>query len=146
MPKDSSTEGEAQAEQPVGQGGPAKTPMLEWLAALIGVIVVATTIAYLLFDAASRGDTPPDIMVRVDEVVPLAEQYLVKFEIYNQGGDAAASLNLEGVLLENGELVETSSATVAYAPADSVRTGGMFFTRNPNEFEIELRATGYEDP
>jgi len=36
--------------------------------------------------------------------------------------------------------------TLAYAPAHSIRRGGLFFTKNPQQFDLQIRVPGYEEP
>jgi uncharacterized protein (TIGR02588 family) len=43
-------------------------------------------------------------------------------------------------------VVETSQATIDYLPQRSERRGGLFFTRNPEGLDLNLRAEGYSEP
>ncbi len=121
-------------------------PALEWLIAAVGLILVAGTIGFLIYQAATDKNTPPDLSVQTEAVVKTENGYLVKFSIYNKGDDNAADVIVEGKITRGGEDLETSSVTIDYAPSNSKREGGLFFTGNPNESEFKIRALGYKKP
>ena len=121
-------------------------PLLEWVVAGIGALLVAGTIGYLTLQALWRDATPP--AVRIEALPPLALQggWLVRFRAINQGGEPAAQLLVEGELSGPEGSVETAQATLDYLPPGSEREGGLFFSRDPGEFELRLRAKGYARP
>jgi len=123
-----------------------KTPILEWLAAGIGLILVLFSIGFLLYSAIIKQDTPPDLVVVADNITKTEKGYLVKFSLENKGGNNASQVTVEGKLKKGEEDEETSSVTFAYAPSNSKKEGGLLFTKNPQEFQMELRALGYENP
>jgi len=123
-----------------------KTPVWEWIIAAGGLILVIATLGTTLYRAVIEESTPPILEISVDSIAPTANGYLVKFNVKNTGNQTAAGLTIEGELKNDAESVETSSATLAYAPANSRREGGLFFSKNPNEYDLQLRAKGYEKP
>lgn len=122
------------------------TPLLEWLMAFLGLILVAGSIGFLLYQAITTGDSPPNIIVRTSSTTPIENGYLVTFQVTNQGESTAKGLVVEGQLKNDKGEVETSETTLDYVPARSEREGGLFFTQNPEQFELQLRAVGYEQP
>jgi len=121
-------------------------PVTEWIVAAIGAVLVAGTIGWLVWLAMSRDETPPDVRVVEDGVVALQDGWLVKFRAANAGAQAAAELLVEGELIGPDGAIETSEATVDYLPPRSEREGGLFFTHDPRQHEVRLRAKGYVDP
>jgi uncharacterized protein (TIGR02588 family) len=121
-------------------------PVAEWIVAALGAVLVAGTIGYLVWLAASRDETPPDVHVVADGVVALRDGWLVKFRAANVGGQAAAEVLVEGELAGEGGPLETSEATIDYLPPGSEREGGLFFGRDPRRHELRLRAKGYVNP
>ena len=59
---------------------------------------------------------------------------------------AAAGLTIEGELKNGEKSEETSDVTMTYIPSQSTRRGGLIFTKNPNEYQLQIRAKGYEQP
>jgi uncharacterized protein (TIGR02588 family) len=121
-------------------------PVTEWIVAAIGAVLVAGTIGWLVWLAMSRDETPPDVRVVEDGVVALQDGWLVKFRAANAGAQAAAELLVEGELIGPDGAIETSEATVDYLPPRSEREGGLFFSHDPRQHEVRLRAKGYVNP
>ena len=127
------------------QESPSPSP-LEWIFAAIGLVVIAVAIGFLVYRGATKGDTPPVVKIEVESITPSGENYLVNFRVSNAGDTTAAALTIEGELKNGDQAEETSDISFAYLPAKSVRRGGLFFTKDPNRFELKIRAKGYEQP
>jgi uncharacterized protein (TIGR02588 family) len=70
----------------------------------------------------------------------------VQIPVINHGGLTAAQLRIEGRLTDENRYVETSEVVIDYFPVNSRRRGGLFFTRDPRQDTLQLRAKGYADP
>jgi len=128
------------------RGRPKETPIWEWIIAAVGLILVVGAIGSTLYRAVTEESTPPKLEVTVDSIQSNGDGYLVKFRVVNSGNQTAAAANIEGELKSGEETAETSSAALTYVPANSERRGGLFFTKNPRQFHLQIRATGYEEP
>lgn len=117
-----------------------------WGIALVGLAMVVGSIGFMLYEAAAGDPSPPDVTVRVDLILPTRNGHLVKFRVVNEGGSTAEGLTVEGELRNGIESVETSNTTIEYVPSHSEREGGLYFTLDPKEYELRLRAKGYEKP
>ncbi len=124
----------------------ARPTALEWIVAVIGAVLVAGSIGFLLFSAVSQTGKPPILIVKKESVVTVEGGFLVKFSLENKGETNAAAVTIEGKLSDGEKEIETSSASISYAPSNSTREGGLFFTENPEGLELKLRAAGYEKP
>src|SRR5688572_28274565 len=121
-------------------------PWWMWSIALLGLALVAGSIALMLYEAAAGDSSPPDITVRVDSTLQIRNGYLVKFRAVNYGGSTAEGLTVEGVLRNGTDILETSNTVLEWVPAHSEREGGLFFTSDPRLYQLQLRAKGYENP
>jgi uncharacterized protein (TIGR02588 family) len=121
-------------------------PLLEWIVAGLGVVLVGSAIGYLVYHSMTRGGTPPDIRVDAEQVLELAHGYVVQFRALNDGGSAAAQVTIEAELVGPDGTTERGEAVLDYLPPRSDRTGGLLFTSDPREGELRLRATGYAKP
>lgn len=120
--------------------------IFEYAAAVLGAIFVFGSVVYMTYKAVTAEDIPPELTVQVKSVVKNQSGYLVRFEIKNDGEYTAAGAIIKGEL-KNGETVEeTSTTTVDYVPSYSTRSGGVIFGKNPQDYNIDLRATGYTEP
>ena len=84
--------------------------------------------------------------MQVDSTLPTRNGYLVKFRAVNNGGSTVEGLTIEGTLRNGSETVETSDTVLEWVPAHSEREGGLFFTSDPRQHQLQLRAKGYENP
>ena len=121
-------------------------PLWMWGIALLGLVLVLGSIVFMLYEAVTGDTSPPDVVVRVESIEDAGSGFLVMFRTINEGGSTAAGLTIEGTLMNGTENVETSNTTIEYLPSHSERKGGLFFTLDPRQYELELRATGYEEP
>ncbi len=123
-----------------------KTPFLELVVAVIGLLLIAATMGFMVYRAVWGSQSPPDIVVTIDSIQPVSNGYLVNINTVNNGGMTAQGLTIEAELSSNSESVETSEITIEYLPSYSERKGGIFFTNNPGDFELKVRPKGYEQP
>ena len=72
----------------------------------------------------------------MDTVLAAQRGYLVKIWVLNYGGSTATKLTVTGELKDQTGSVETSAITFDYVPAHSQREGGLFFTRDPQQFDM----------
>ena len=121
-------------------------PLLEWIVAALGAILVGGAIAYLVYHSMTRGQTPPDIRVGAEQVLELGHGYVVQFRALNEGGSAAAQVTIEGEVVGPDGATERGEAVLDYLPPRSDRAGGLLFTSDPRQGELRLRATGYAKP
>ncbi|HEU4883750.1 MAG TPA: TIGR02588 family protein [Longimicrobium sp.] len=132
-------------ERDGGEGGGIKSRW-EWVAAAVSTALVLAVVGYLLYDGVVRPRTPPAIEVAADTVLHAGALWLVEFRATNGGHETAASVKIEGDLMQGDSSVEASEAVLDYVPGRSVRHGGLFFTRDPRAYRLELRAHGYQEP
>ena len=120
---------------------PTPAPLLEWIAAAIGLLLilgVAAVIARDAFDVDS--ELAPDIVVEAVRIRAVERGFLLEFEARNRSPITAAQVTIEAALPGG----ETSNATIDYVPGRSTRRGGLYFTRDPRG--AVLRVLGYQDP
>lgn len=134
------------AKNTKGRGKDIKPPVWEWILAALGVVIVAGVIGSTLYRAMTQETLPPSFEVSVDSINAVSSGFIVAFRVRNSGTQTAAALTIEGSLIKGAESVETSTATLTYAPGNSERQGGLFFTKDPGAFELKIRALGYEKP
>lgn len=113
----------------------------------LGILLVVACIGILLHDALMRKEGPPEVVLHVEKIQPQPSgNFVVLFRAENHGDSTAADLFVTGELQGAAGLMETSRATLDYVPAQSVRRGGLFFDYDPRKAQLELRATGYQEP
>lgn len=121
-------------------------PIWEWIVAGVGLVLVASVIGFLIYEAFTGKRLPPDVKLSVDSVVQTGNGYLVKVTAVNEGGQTAEGVSIEGELRTGTESLERSRTTIDYLPPRSEKRAGLFFTRDPRKFELHVRPLGYEEP
>jgi uncharacterized protein (TIGR02588 family) len=125
---------------------PAATDKIEWIIAVIGMAMLSVAFGFILYRAVTFESKPADLSVLIESVVRGEQGYRVDFLVKNSGTKTAAAVVIEGELSRGGQSVEKSNATLAYAPANSIRRGGIYFTHDPDQHELKIRAAGFEKP
>ena len=130
---------------------------LEWAIGGLSMLVVLTGIGFLVYEAWTGTSLPPMVGIRIDRTIETPNGYVVEVTAANGGGTTARSVTIEGQLLEpasgsggsgqaGARVVEKSSATLQWVPAHAERRGGLFFSRNPADYELHVRPLGYDAP
>lgn len=127
-------------------GQKRETPFLEWVFAVIGLILVVSVIGFLVYNVAVNEGKSAELNIEVEEIVQNNKGFLVKFVLENTGDETAADVTIEGKLKKGEESVETGDVTVDYVPSHSKKKGGMFFTENPHNFDLQIHAKGFNEP
>jgi uncharacterized protein (TIGR02588 family) len=131
---------------PKSQNKITDAPTWMWGIAVLGLLLVAASIGFMLYEAVAGDSSHPDVTIQVDATVPTSNGYLVKFRAVNAGGSTVEGLTIEGVLRNGSDVLETSHTVLEWVPAHSEREGGLFFGSDPRQYQLQLRAKGYENP
>lgn len=120
--------------------------LAEWAVAVFGALIVIALIGFLVYDALRDENLPPLLETSIESIEPSGDAYLVEFLVQNSGDATAAGVTIEAELRDGSAALETHTTTLDYVPAHSRRAGGVLFARDPAEFDLEVRATGYQNP
>lgn len=126
--------------------GAPNTSTAEWIVAAVSAVLVLGVVGYLTYDGVRHPDTPPDVTVEVDSIRSAGPGYLVLIRAVNRGRTTAADVILEGELRADTGRVEFSQAMVDYVPAGGEQGAGLYFTRDPRQLRLQVRAHGYREP
>ena len=125
----------------------AQTPLLEWVAAGVGLVFLIFLLGAIGHDALQGGArVPPDIVLKTRAASRTGSGYVVTFEAFNRGGGTAAALEIEGRLMDGGRAIETSTATIDYVAGHGSAEGGLFFINDPATLTVEMRPLGFQAP
>lgn len=149
---------DAQSRQEQKESAQHKEPSTpEWIIGSLSMLLVLTGLGFLVYEAWSGTSLPPMVTVRVDRTIETPTGHVVEVTAANSGGTTARSVMIEGRLLEPAsgaggsvqsglKVVEKSSTTLQWVPAHAERGGGLFFSRNPADYELRVRPLGYDKP
>jgi uncharacterized protein (TIGR02588 family) len=121
-------------------------PTWEWIVAGVGLVLVSGVIGLLIYEAFTGKRLPPDVKLSVASVTQTRNGFLVRITAINEGGTTAEGVIVEAELRNGTGPVERSQTTIDYLPPRSEKRAGLFFTRDPRQLELQVRALGYEEP
>jgi uncharacterized protein (TIGR02588 family) len=123
-----------------------RTPIAEWVAAALGLLLTLGVIGYLVWDGLRERDAPPDLSVIAGAPAQVGQGFVVPVTVRNDSPATAADVEVLGVLEQGGVVIEERRASFAYVPGDGEATGGLVFSRDPRAYRLRLEAEGYADP
>lgn len=123
-----------------------RTPVAEWTAAALGLLVTLAVLGYSLWEGLSQADGPPALQVQAESPVAQAGVFVVPVTVRNDGPATAAAVEIKGVLTlpQGGE--EERRASFTYVPGGGEVKGGLVFQADPRGRPLELSVEGYEEP
>ena len=129
-----------------GSPEPRQVSPWEWVAAVFGGVVVLAAVGFLTLQEIRGTAGPPEIEITEIRVAEQETGFLVEFTASNTGGETAAALHVEGQIGPEDDPIETSQTVIDYVPARGHRDAGLFFTQDPRNAGLRVRALGYEVP
>ncbi|CAN5712908.1 TIGR02588 family protein [soil metagenome] len=119
---------------------------LEWVVFALGLILVSSTLGYLIYAGASMGHEPPSIEVRLGTPEPGQFNFTVPVTIVNHGDETAEGVRIEVVVESRGEAKERAELDVAFLPRHATREGWVTFDQDPRASQLKARVLGYQKP
>lgn len=119
---------------------------LEWAVFAVGLVLVVSTLAYLVYDGVTLGDAPPLLEVKTGTPEQRGYSYMVPVVITNHGDQTAEGVEIEVVAEHEGK-EERAEFAVAFIPRKATREGWATFQTDPRTArQIKARVLGYEKP
>lgn len=122
------------------------TPLWEKLVGVAGFILLCIAIAVLLGNVMSGDERPP--LITFDNINIAAEEnrFRVDVDVFNIGGTSVSDLEVEAQVMRDDGSIEISSLRFDYLPAESRRTGGVFFEADPRNGNLAFRPKSFIEP
>ncbi len=105
----------------------------------LGAFVTLGVIAVVLWEALQPA-SPPELHARIVDITPVATGFRAEVEIFNEGADTAASVDVVGRLAAGAP----STATVDYVPGRGRATAWLQFDRDPRSASVSV--AGWSEP
>jgi uncharacterized protein (TIGR02588 family) len=120
---------------------------LEWIVFAASLVLVLSTLGYLVYDVATIGEVPPNIEVQLGQPQPQSNRFLVPLSVTNRGGETAQGVHVEVTLESGGKEQESADFEIAFLPRSSTREGWVTFKTDPRSVEqMQARVLGFEKP
>ena len=120
---------------------------LEWVVFAASLVLVLSTLGYLVYDGARLGNAPPNIQFQLGKPQPQLNHFIVPVSLTNQGDETAVGVQVEVVLESGGQEQESAQFEIAFLPRHSTREGWVTFETDPRTVdEMKARVLGFEKP
>ena len=120
---------------------------LEWLVFTASLILVLSTLGYLVYDGATFGKAPPSIEFQLGQPQQRSNRFVVPVSVTNRGDETAQGVHIEVTLESGGKEQENADFEIAFLPRHSTRKGWVTFKTDPRSAEqMEARVLGFEKP
>ena len=120
---------------------------LEWLVFAASLILVLSTLGYLVYDAATFGEAPPNIEFQLGQPQQRSNRFVVPVSVTNRGDETAQGVHIEVTLESGGQEQENADFEIAFLPRHSTRKGWVTFKTDPRSVEqMQARVLGFEKP
>ena len=120
---------------------------LEWLVFTASLILVLSTLGYLVYDGATFGEAPPSIEFQLGQPQQRSNRFVVPVSVTNRGDETAQGVHIEVTLESGGKEQENADFEIAFLPRHSTRKGWVTFKTDPRSVEqMQARVLGFEKP
>lgn len=123
----------------------AKHP-LEWVIFSVSLLVVASTVGYLAWDALCGSRGPAVLAIELGRPESHSGAWAVPVTVHNRGHETAGAIRIEITLELPGSEPERAELEMAYLSRQSKREGWVTFRQDPSGGRLSARALGYERP
>ena len=123
-----------------------RTPITEWIASGLGLLLTLAVLAYLIVEGVTQRDGAPALTVVTKEVEQTAGGFVVPLALRNRGDATAAAVEIRGTLERGGEVIEERRLSFAYVPGGGEARGGLVFQHDPKVGQLRIAPEGYEEP
>ena len=130
-----------------GSGKSRPGAAVEWIAGAVGLVLTLALLGFIGWRVVTGdGHSPPELELRVERVVRAGDAYVAQFVVQNRSQQTAEGVEVEGELSAGMGELETSTATFDYIPGGSSVRGGLYFSSDPRDGSLKLRALGHTSP
>lgn len=120
---------------------------LEWLVFAASLVLVLSTLGYLVYDVATFGEAPPSIEFQLGQPQRRSNRFVVPVSVTNRGDETAQGVHIEVTLESGGKEQENADFEIAFLPRHSTRKGWVTFKTDPRSVEqMQARVLGFEKP
>jgi len=121
-----------------------EVPLIQWIVSGIAVLFVLGSFVLIAYDGFIAHRGPPAISVAVDSIVNTGELHRVHVTVRNDGGAAAADVQVSGGL--KSETLPPTSVSLDYLPAGSNGAVVFVFEQDPRAAGLRVQVESWTEP
>lgn len=119
----------------------------EWVTFALALALIGLVVGLIGLSWAT-GPTGPAVLTAVqsEPITRDGSTYRVPFEVRNEGGEAAESVQVMAELTIAGEVAGEGEQSFMFLSGGEVERGEFFFADDPTTGELVIRVAGYSRP
>ncbi|MEH2176586.1 TIGR02588 family protein [Nostoc sp.] len=124
-----------------------KRSIAEWITFSIASFILAIIVILVGYTWLNEKNQPPILSVTKKQTIrEINGQFYVPFEIVNNGGDTAESVQIMAELMIDGKVTETGEQQIDFLSSGESEEGAFIFSHNPRQGQLNLRVGSYKLP
>ncbi|MBW4569848.1 MAG: TIGR02588 family protein [Tolypothrix carrinoi HA7290-LM1] len=124
-----------------------KRSLAEWVTFSIATLILTVIVGLVCYTWVNDKHEPPILSVTNKEKIREVDgQFYVPFEIINNGGETAESVQIIAELKINNEVAETGEQQIDFLSTSEKEEGAFVFSTDPRKGQLTLRVASYKSP
>ncbi|NEU76107.1 TIGR02588 family protein [Hassallia byssoidea VB512170] len=124
-----------------------KRSLAEWVTFSIATLILTVIVGLVCYTWVNDKHEPPIVSVTNKEKIrEVNGQFYVPFEIINNGGETAESVQIIAELKINNEVAETGEQQIDFLSSNEKEEGAFVFSTDPRKGQLTLRVASYKSP
>ncbi|MDZ7951315.1 MAG: TIGR02588 family protein [Nostoc sp. DedQUE12b] len=124
-----------------------KRSIAEWITFSIASFILAIIVSLVAYTWLNEKNQPPILSVTKKQTIrEINGQFYVPFEVVNNGGDTAESVQIMAELMIDGKVTETGEQQIDFLSSGESEEGAFIFSDNPRQGQLNLRVGSYKLP
>jgi len=119
---------------------------IEWVTGIISAALVGALLIWLAYDITRHDSSDAQFRVRAGAVAVVSGGFRVSFDIANISQASASQVRVTGHLKTQSGSSESAVATFDYVASEAQDHGVLFFSSDPRNGDLDIRAESYVRP
>ena len=121
--------------------------LAEWVTFGVAATVLLVVVGIIAYDWFVTPPSPPVLSATLSgPVEQVNDQFQVRFEVSNSGGQTAEAVQVLAKLTRDGKVVEDGEQAIDFLSAGESEQGAFLFTSDPEQGELTVRVGSYKLP
>ena len=113
----------------------------------LAIAILAILLGLVIYSWRIQKHKPPILTLTQSEMIRQEQgQFYVFFQVINEGGKTAESIQVIGELYWNGNLIEQGEQQIDYLSGGESASGAFIFSHNPQTGTLKIRVASYKLP
>jgi uncharacterized protein (TIGR02588 family) len=124
-----------------------KRSLAEWVTFSIATLILTVIVGLVCYTWVNDKHEPPILSVTNKQKIREVDgQFYVPFEIINNGGETAESVQIMAELKINNEVIEIGEQQIDFLSTSEKEEGAFIFKTDPRKGQLTLRVASYKSP